>query len=710
MKKKPKQDMYKKFSIADAVVVIIGLIAFAALIFVVKFYNDRARMEQEQFIETGSYSQGIHSDSSLSALVDFLAINEINQAGWIEFYNKERNTSIELSNYYLTVNSVKRYTFTEGDVIKVGEFLCIEGLGLLGSTEHDIIGIFDENGNNIKNIMLPRLNSNESYGCSIDGGINYCYLSASKEKTNGESSIIKKDKLAFSVPGGFYDESFNLEISAAEGMTIYYTLDGSEPNLKSDIYKEPIIIENKSGSNMQYATAEGIDYLYSYQPSSISMGMVVRAIAVDNAGTSSEIKTQSYFVGLRDASDLANLPILSITTAPENLFDYFEGIYVSGQYYEDALVIGEVNSTANFLNDWKKEVNIEYFEPQKDKTYEGKMSISTIKDFSVTTPQKGLLLTAQGGAFAGSSLVNYYNSKSNRLVVQTNRKDNYFKIREYLAGSLLNNTTVGTPDIMPCIVFINGEYWGGYMLGVEYDEEYIIKHYNVEEEDVLIARNGEVINKSGYQKEYDDLHNFIVNNDLKVDANYEWVKAHVDVQNYLEYFCANMYLANAEYGLDDLVMWRTINEQGTGYEDGKWRFLMPRLDNTMNNKEAGRVATSSVNTFLQSGISNDIFFLSLIGNEEFDRQLMEVMTEMTENIFTVERVSSALSEISAQMKKMVIISFKRFAGSQGDSFYTSEVEKIESFFDQRDEYIIRHTEEVISRGGYSDLYDDAISE
>ncbi len=710
MLKKSKQDIYKKFQVADAAVVIIGLLAFAALIFVVKYYNDRARKVQEQLTETSSISEEIKADSSVPSFIDFLSINEINQAGWIELYNQEKNTIVELSNCYLTVNGNKKYTFTERDVIEEGDFLCIEGLGLLGRREHDIIGIYDDKGKLLKNIMIPSLSRKESYGCSADGGIEYFYLSPSKGKTNDESAIIKKDKLTFSVPGGFYDESFQLKLTAAEGMTIYYTLDGTAPTIKSDIYKEPIIIENKSGSNMQYATAEGIDYLYSYKPSSISMGMVVRAIAVDNTGISSESKTQSYFVGIGNASDIANLPVLSITTAPENLFDYFEGIYVSGRSYEDALVKGEVNSSANFLNDWKKEVYIEYFEPQKDKTFEGKMQISTIKDFSVSTPQKGLLLTAKGGTFAGSSLVNYYNSISNRLVVQTNRKDNYFKLREYLAGSLLADTTVGTPDITPCVVFINGEYWGGYMLIAEYDEEYIEKHYNVEEDNVLIAQNGNITNKSGYQKEYDELYNFIINNDMKIAENYEWVKASLDIQNYLEYFCANIYLANAEYGLDDLVMWRSIKKQGIGYEDGKWRFLMPRLDNTMKNKEAGRAATSSVNTFLQEGVSNDVFFRSLIVNQEFKNKLMAVMTEMTEDTFAIERVNFSFSEITAQLKKMVVMSYKRFIGSQVDAFYANEVEKIESFFDQRSKYVLKYTEEVISQGGYSDFYDDAISE
>ncbi len=711
MKRVKKQDMYKKISISDIIVVIVSLIAFVTLIFIVKYYNDSSIVEQEQLAETGNVYQEIEDEDYLSEIVESLVINEINQVGWIELYNNDKNAVIKLSNCYITVNGIKKYTFQEQDVIGAHEFICIDELGRFGTTEHDIIGIFDENGNSLKNIMLPNLKVGESYGCRTDGDISYCYLTESKNTSNSTSNIVNIDELYFSVPGGFYNESFNLEITAAEGMTIYYTLDGTEPSITSDVYKDPILIENKSGSNIRYATANGIEYLYSYKPSSISIGMIVRAIAVDRSGKSSEIETQSYFVGIKNASELRNLPILSIVTAPENLFDYFDGIYVSGVGREDALARGEDGgASANYLNNWEKEVNVEYFEPQKDKTYEGKMSISIIKDISVTLPQKSLLLTSEEGAFSGSSLKNYYNENSNRLVVQTNLRDNDYKIREYLAEKLLSDTTVGTPDLLPCNVFINGEYWGGYMVRAEYDEGYINKHYGVEIEDILIAHNGTVYNKTDYQQEYDEFYNFIVNNDLKEDENYEWVKSHLDVKNYLEYFCSNMYLANSNYGLDNLIMWRTINDQGTGFEDGKWRFMMPRLDLSMNNGAIGRIATSSINTFLQPGVSNDIFFQSLMRNDEFKNQLIKVMTEMAENNFSEKRVYSTISEISAQMKKMAVASYKRFVGNPGDSFYTVEVETIENFFQQRKKYILRYTEEIIRRGGSINAGDDALSE
>lgn len=710
MKIKPSRCPYQRFSIKDAVVVVTTIFALAALICVMIYSKDSRGMERELLSETGKLFWNGKA-GTLSELADSLTINEVNGDGWIELYNKEKNTGIDLSNCCITVNGVKKYTFPEANVLEAGAFSCIEGVGKLGTTEHDIIGISDESGERLKDIMIPGLKNGESYGCKTDGDISYCYLTASRGKSNSESSTVTMDELTFSVPGGFYNDSFLLELTAAQGRKIYYTLDGSEPTASSKLYEAPIPIGNKSGSNIRYATAEGLDFLNSYRPSSISMGTVVRAIAVGSRAVSGEIKTQSYFVGLKNASDLKNIPVLSIVTAPENLFDYFTGIYVSGQEYEAALARGEdASEAANYLNGWTREVNVEYFEPGKDKTFEGKMSVSMIRDISVSSPQKSLLLTAAGGAFAGSGLTDYYNGISNRLTVQTNRKDNNYKLREYLAGDLLADTAAGMPDIMPCVVFIDGEYWGAYMLRAEYDEKYIARHYGVDEADVLLAKNGRITNRSNYQQELGELYQFITDHDLREDANYEWVKAHMDIGSYLECFCANMYLANAEYEPDGLVMWRTIKEQGAGYEDGRWRFLMPRLDNTMKNKEAGKTATSSINTFLQAGASGDILFQSLLKNTGFRDQLGEVMTKMADDIFSEERVHSLSTELSARLKKMTVMSYKRFVGNQGDTFYTNEIDKIEDFFGQRRNYILPYTQEVISKGGTGYVGDDAISE
>jgi hypothetical protein len=59
---------------------------------------------------------------------------------------------------------------------------------------------------------------------------------------------------------------------------------------------------------------------------------------------------------------------------------------------------------------------------------------------------------------------------------------------------------------------------------------------------------------------------------------------------------------------------------------------------------------------------------------------------------------------------MTVMSYKRFISLQGDTFYTSEIDEIEGFFQQRRKYILLYTEELINEGGISNAGDDAISE
>ena len=176
--------------------------------------------------------------------------------------------------------------------------------------------------------------------------------------------------------------------------------------------------------------------------------------------------------------------------------------------------------------------------------------------------------------------------------------------------------------------------------------------------------------------------------------NYEQVKEMMDVENYLQYFCANLYLANAFYGEDTVMTWRTISENGTGFGDGRWRFLMCRLDNSMGNNATGGKTTATIDSYLMESVSQDIFFRALLHNEEFRNSLSSVMQEMAEHTFAEEEVETVLGQLAAEKKKVVLSNYKRFRGNIEDTVYHQEVGKIQEFFRERATYILRYTQEV----------------
>jgi len=84
---------------------------------------------------------------------------------------------------------------------------------------------------------------------------------------------------------GAYEERIRVELLPAEGShTIYYTLDGTEPDLASNIYEEPIILKN------------GVTTL--------------KAIAVNSAGYQSDIASYEYDIRIRSVEVTVEEPVI----------------------------------------------------------------------------------------------------------------------------------------------------------------------------------------------------------------------------------------------------------------------------------------------------------------------------------------------------------------------------------------------------------------
>ncbi len=679
------------FSIKDALIILLCVLALVVLVLILKKSQETEQQEQQQLnnmqnhmqeSEDGTNEAGNKADATVT-----IVINEVNQAGWVEVYNNGK-TTVSLASAVLYVNGEKICTFPSDAELKSEELYVLETGKLLGLKENNVISLCDAELNKIHTLLVPKLTTGESYGFVENGSAEMAYQIASRGEDNDEESMLQKNELTFSVPGGFYSNTINLEINVPEGTQVYYTLDGSDPTKESSQYQSAIKLENRSGSNYSYASIVN----NGYKPSRISMGTVVRAIAVDESGDTVGECTQSYYIGIANNSDLAGLPVISLTTDADNLFDYFEGIYVPGKSYEESVALGVANAyDANYLQDWKKDAYIEFFESNKDKSYAGRVSLTVLRDYSMSTPQKGFqAIGEEAGAFKGSTLYKYFNDISNTLKIQANKRDNDSKAREYLINELLAETEVGTADLIPCILFINGEYWGGYTLRAPMDESYFERHYGISDEHVILAKDG-IVDEYDYRSTYEDLLTYVLNTDMSVAANYEQVKSMMDIQSYLDYVCTNVYLANADYGIEEAYAWKTATVGEGEYADGRWRWIVGKLDNTADTTSSQSKATKTMNSYLFQEVREDILLRSLIHNAEFEQQLKDTMNHMANQVFEYNKVSKELALITAKIEKMASASYDRFFGSASTNFYANQVNRILAFFNERGEYILRYT-------------------
>ena len=324
-------------------------------------------------------------------------------------------------------------------------------------------------------------------------------------------------------------------------------------------------------------------------------------------------------------------------------------------------------------------------------------------DGTITLKQKSFTAKLSALPNAGSSLTEYVSNEKGTLNIETYGVDNTFKTREYIISQLLSESTVGTADITPCLVFINGEYWGDYMLRKPYDASYIEEHYGISDKKLQFAA------AAGYNENFKSLYNFVTKNDMSDAKNYAQVESRMDIQSFLDYICANIYISNAGFSIYHGTAWRTV-DKGTGkYEDGKWRWLMGDVASAMNNGESEGVTTYTADSFLMSSFAKEPFIQSLLMNKSFCQALGNTMSQFATDTFLPDKTASVITEASKRIQKLAVNTEDRFYGNISKTDYDSEMQNISDFFANRVDYILGYTKEIVAAGGSKDVIAGASS-
>ena len=167
------------------------------------------------------------------------------------------------------------------------------------SSAGETLILTNPSGSIVDSVYTGLMPTDISRGRQPDGGDNWFYFAqptaGSSNVTHGSDTLIFSTKPHFSHKGGFYDNGFQLTLTTVlTEVFIYYTTDGSEPTVFSDMYVEPI---------------------------NINSTMVIKAKSIDSFHFESETVTHSYFIG-----EGRPLPVFSISTEPANLWGP-NGIY-----------------------------------------------------------------------------------------------------------------------------------------------------------------------------------------------------------------------------------------------------------------------------------------------------------------------------------------------------------------------------------------------
>ena len=574
-------------------------------------------------------------------------------------------------------------------------------------------------------VDVPELSYNTVYARTEDGGSQWGRLTPTADENNGKAVPVYSAELAepvFSVESGFYENAFELKLSAGKGEIIYYTLDSSDPTTESSVYEGPIRISDASLNENRYAARTDLTAVMEYVPDfKVDKATVVRAMAFSPEDeTVSEIVTAVYFVGFDQKKEYENWEVLSLVTDPDNLFDYEKGIYGNGKnldeyisaagmqngeipasYTDEEGNVHERDVSTNAYNqgkEWEREADLIYFDEAHDMQARQKVGIRISGQSTRNAVQKSFNLYAREIYDGNTELTfPFLEGMEYASVKLRNGGTDHAgsKIYDAFLQSLAKGREVAIQASKPCIVFLNGEYWGLYNIRERYKEDYFRNHYGISEGNIWMIDSGApAIGEWDAWNDYDAVLRFISENDMSIPENYEKAAELIDIQSLIDFYCIQLYIDNEDVGFDkNIALWRSIQKGEGAYEDGRWRFMLYDLDGALNNPE-NNTFTASVWWKENFDLMEEGMIKGLMKNELFRQRFAESFQEIATDNFDYEHVHKELMQWQEQYQTQTVKSHQRFISADIDAEdYDAYISYIDNFFKMRYEFAMDYLSE-----------------
>lgn len=514
-------------------------------------------------------------------------------------------------------------------------------------------------------------------------------------------------ELVFSRESGFYDDSFVLELYAPVGTEIYYTLDGTKPDENAVRYTEPVLIDDATNHENVHCMRTDVvwngfvegnvpDY-DSYDPKYmvpnylIDKCTVVRAAYRDADGNFSRTKSASYFVGYDGRTGYDDVNIISIITDPDNLFDYESGIYVF------PFGLRGLGNWTMKGQEWERDAAIQMFDHEKTLFFNQDCGIRIQGGMSRgRLPKSFNLYAREQYSGSGRFYVDLFGTDymADTVTLSAGGEDVMSKCRDMLVSRLTEGRNFAVMHYEPYMMFLDGEYWGFYWITEKYDDLYFKHYYGVDDDNVVMIKASALA--EGVEEDYDlytDLIEYMTKTDFSIEANYRRVCELIDIQSYIDYYAAEIYIGhNSDWPDYNEGLWR-VRQPGEGmYEDGKWRWFLYDVNSSLSPGGASFDTLSQAEKYSAA-------FRNLCQNEEFRKQFVITLMDLSNTIFSEEKVDAALNECFQLVEEPMGVHLKRFFSFEDSGRYRQEMSYIRDFFDERKPFVEQYLKESFGLEG-----------
>ena len=553
--------------------------------------------------------------------------------GWIELYNSS-DADIDIKNLYFSDDPKQplKYRISENRTLPAKGYAAIwlndelmnSKTGYPLDTDADdggFLSVADKNGNIYDTMTYDQQYPNVSYGRLVDGDTNSPLVYFTKNtfcaSNNGiqtGTEVINTPTL--SIPSGFYGNPIKVKITCdTEGAKIYYTTDASEPTAESKLYTNEI---------------------------EISSTTVLRAKAFKEGLLDGLIATGTYMINERKPE---NLPIVFLTTSPENLYDDMIGIYCIGT---NGIILTAVNPKANYNRDWTRWGHIEFKDEKRQVSIDQPIGLAISGNASRGYDQKSFKIkgkTKHGKKrfdvpiFPTREGLRY---KSFLLRAGGQFYNAVQLVHDACIQSLADVAPLNYQGATPAVVYLNGNYWGIYNLRERKNKDMIYSYYGLSETDFdMIEYSWRTVATNGNKDKWNNFESIVRASDFSKNKDYEKICQLMDIDNYLYYMSIEIMTKNGDWPNNNQTLFCPHSE------GGKWKWILQDLDKCLENGNATNKLQSLIES--TSTLLSTKLIVYLLNNENFKDEYITVQSLVAGSVYAPERFKTRLNE----MKKAI---------------------------------------------------------
>ena len=569
---------------------------------------------------------------------------------YIEIYNNS-NYVINLKGYQLTDDTTESTLWKFPDIsLKPDSFLVVfaSDRDTLIENElhtdfklammHDPVYLMDENRQVVDKTDVECVPADKSLGCYPDGSSHRIVQSPSPGKSNNQADTMTihyvPDTLTVNHKSGFYSNPVPLHFENKHPENIiYYTLDADEPDSESDTFLYDITLKDISEEKNRFADEVDNGHIPGRH---IFKANVVRAIVYSDGCPASNEISNTYFIHKNVKKRFEHVPVVSLITDENNLFDPDEGIYTTGNFtnYDQR---GKA---------WERDIHFEYFDTLGHQLINQNAGFRIHGRGSLGTAQKSLRLYARH-EYGNPVFQNSFFSDKPRLsefktlLLRATRDWSGTVFKDELTQKIVRGMDVDYSASQTTIVYLNGEYWGIYSLRERNDEHYVENNFQLDSclLDLISydPHHGEVL-EEGTKDSYERLLQFLERADPSAETFYDDISQMVDISAIIDFYCAQLFLANTDFPNNNVKYWKTQSDTS------RWRIFFFDCDGCMIRANYDHLSeyNNTSDRYQRYDDWATFIFRTLLKNATFRQRFTDRFYELLSTNFSAQQVTDLI--------------------------------------------------------------------